>query len=346
MIPAAFPPTSAMRRFVLSAAALVLLALAAAWGWRAAALRPRDIPVLMYHNVLPDDEATDAYKVSVSEFARQMDELEAAGYRTILPNDIHLASRGLKPLPRKPVVVTFDDGYLGVRDNAEPILARHGFRAICYAVTARLGGEGAERATFDSGPLLSTNEAAAMAARGVVALGSHSRTHRPNPRSLVSEIPASRYELRRLTGAKSKDYSYPHGLYGYPEMYEALRKGKFRTAVICEDRMFRYGTETNLLAIPRLTVYGGRHSVRIESVDAATGEVTVSNGGEGLPLKVVVLDPEGGRPLAESEVRRLGGGDRASFRVPPEALSGSPVLDVKDKAGLFSYLPRRTTDKP
>lgn len=327
-----------MRR---SAIVILAVLLAAAAAWLAAALRPRDVPVLMYHNVLPDAEASDAYKVSVSEFARQMDELEAAGYRTVLPNDIYLASRGLKPLPRKPVVVTFDDGYLGVRDNAEPILARHGFRAICYAVTARLGGEGAERASFDSGPLLSTNEAAAMSARGVVALGSHSRTHRPHPRSLCAEIPESRRELRRLAGARTKDYSYPHGLYGYPEMYEALRRGKFRTAVACEDRMFRYGTDTNLLAIPRLTVYGGPHSVRVESVDPGTGTIVLANDGVELPLKAVVRDARTGRIRAESGVVRIGGGARASLRVPPEAFEGGAFrVEARDRAGLFNYLPR------
>lgn len=331
-----------MRRriHVLPFLALLLL-LAAFLAWRRAALHPRDIPVLMYHNVLPDEEATDAYKVSASEFARQMDELAAAGYRTVLPNDIFLASHGRRPLPRKPVVITFDDGYQGVMECAEPILARHGFRAICYAVTARLGGEGAERTSFDSGPLLSTNEAAAMAARGVVALGSHSRTHRPQPRTLVREIPESRYELRRLTGAKSKDYSYPHGLYGYPEMYEALRKGKFRTAVVCEDRMFRYGTETNLLAIPRLTVYGGRHAVRLVSVDPQAGRIVFSNDGTTLPLKAVVRDAETGEVRGESEVRRIGGGVPASFRVPPSAFEGGAFrIEARDKAGLFDYLPR------
>jgi peptidoglycan/xylan/chitin deacetylase (PgdA/CDA1 family) len=330
-----------MRRSAVAVAIVLPALLAAAAAWLAAALRPRDIPVLMYHNVLPDEEATDAYKVSVSEFARQMDELAAAGYRTVLPDDIYLASHGRRPLPRKPVVVTFDDGYLGVKDCAEPVLARHGFRAICYAVTARLGGEGDARASFDSGPLLSTNEAAAMAARGVVALGSHSRTHRPNPRSLAGEIPASRYELRRLTGAKTRDYSYPHGLYGYPEMYEALRRGKFRTAVVCEDRMFRYGTETNLLAIPRLTVYGGPHSVRVESVDPGTGTIVLANDGAALPLKAVVRDALTGRIRAESGVVRIGGGASEALRVPPEAFEGGAFrIEARDKAGLFNYLTR------
>ncbi len=320
-------------------AGVAVLVCASVLEWRHECLAPRDIPVLMYHNVLPDSEATDAYKVGVSEFARQMDELAEAGFRSVLPSDVYLASRGLRPLPRKPVVITFDDGYLGVASNAEPVLARHGFKAICYAITARLAGEGAERGSFDSGPLLSTNEAAAMHSRGTVLLGSHSRTHRPIPKQLAKEIPVSRRELRKTTGAKTRDYSYPHGLYGYPEMYDALRIGKYRTAVVCEDRLFRYGIDTNLLAIPRLTVYGGRHAVRLVSADPATGRVVLASDGEALPLKAVVRDGRSGRAW-DSEPRRIGGGDTATFEFPAEAFAGEWTVEARDKAGLFEYLRR------
>lgn len=321
----------------LSSVGVLLLAAAGVLEWRAEALAPRDLPVLMYHNVLPDAEATDVYKVGVSEFERQMNELAAAGYSTVLPSDIYFASRGLRPLPRKPVVITFDDGYLGVAQNAEPVLARHGFRAICYAITARLGGEGDARNSFKSGPLLSTNEAAAMHARGTVVLGSHSQMHIPEPKRLAREIPDSRRELRKTTGAKTRDYSYPHGLFGYPAMYEALRKGKFRTAVVCENTMFHYGSDTNLLAIPRLSVFGGRHAVRLVSADPEKAEVVLANDGDPLPLQVMVRDRKSGRAWG-SEPKRIGGGGSARYEFPSEAFSGDWTLEARDKAGLFEYL--------
>lgn len=308
-------------------------------GWRAHQTRPRDIPVLMYHNVLRDGELS-VWQVSEEEFERQMGQLEEAGYTTVLPEDIERASRGWGWLPKKPVVITFDDGYEGVAAFAEPILARHGMKAICYAVVGLLAKEGEERATFDSGPLLTAAEAAAMAGRGVVALGSHSLSHcRGNPAALAAEIGPSRGELRRRTGVKPSDYCYPHGLYGYDYMYEALRRSHYRTAMACGDRMFRYGTETNLLAIPRLSVYGGRHALRVEGVRAEEGEVLLGNpGGARIPLKVRVTDEAGGRQW-ESGVQWVGGKGTTAFRFPAEALAGERKIEAWDKEGIFRYVP-------
>ena len=320
------------------AAAVAIAALAAAHAvQRARQLRPRDIPVLMYHNVLDGDEL-GVWQVSAEEFARQMDQLAEAGYETVLPAEIERASRGWGWLPRKPVVITFDDGYEGVATFAEPVLAKHGFKAICYVIVDRIGGEGADRASFDSGPLLSTNEVAAMAARGTVAVGSHSLMHVPDPRRLSEEIRQSRYKIRRLFGVKTRDYCYPFGLHGYDHMDAALRESRYTTALICDDRMFRYGTDTNLFAIPRLSVYGGRHAIGLAAVDPAAGTVAVTNGGVPIPLKAVVRRESDGR-VWESDVRRVGGPAATRYEFPAEAFAEPFRVEAWDKAGLFRYLP-------
>ena len=90
-----------MKRLLAAVASLVLL-VAAVFGIRAAVfaarrahqLRPRDIPVLMYHNVL-DEVGPTSWQVSAEEFARQMDQLDEAGYRTVLPHDIERAARAV-----------------------------------------------------------------------------------------------------------------------------------------------------------------------------------------------------------------------------------------------------------
>lgn len=315
-------------------AVAVLVAVFALWrGFRPA---PRDIPVLMYHNVL-DGENLSKWQVSADEFAAQMDRLADAGYETILPHDIARASRGWGRLPPKPVVITFDDGYEGVKTFAEPILARHGFRAICYVIVNRLGGEGADRAAFDSGPLLSTNEVAAMAARGTVAFGSHSLSHIPVPVRLSTEIRQSRYRLRELTGVKTHDYCYPFGLHGYDHMYAALRESHYETAMICDDRMFRFGADTNLFAIPRLSVYGGRHAVGLAAEDPVGGTVTITNGGMPLPLKAVIRRESDGRTW-ETEPQWAGGRGVPVYRFPPDAFEEPHRVEAWDKAGLFRYL--------
>lgn len=307
----------------------------------------REVPILMYHNVL-DDETLSVWQVSAEEFARQMDELKAAGWKTILPDDIWRASRGLFILPRKPVVITFDDGYEGVMTFAEPVLKEHGFKAICYLVVGRIAGEGADRGSFDSGPLLSTNEVAAMAARGTVSFGSHSMSHIPNAELLANEIRASRYALRRSTGVKTHSYCYPHGIYGHASMYESLRASKFHTALICDDKLYHFGVETNLLAIPRISVYGGPHDFRIVQASMAGGhaEATVHNEGAAVPVKCLLREGKSGRQfVSDGPPVRLGQGRRADgtsaqfhWSSLPEDLDASSLeAIVCEQNCLFTY---------
>jgi peptidoglycan/xylan/chitin deacetylase (PgdA/CDA1 family) len=324
------------RKILAAAVALAVVAGLGVAGWRMHQLHPRDIPVLMYHNVL-DGDGLSVWQVTAEEFAWQMDQLREAGYTTILPEDIARAAKGWGWMPRKPVVVTFDDGYEGVKTFAEPILAERGMKGICYVIVGRIAGEGEERASFDSGPLMSTNEVAAMGARGVVAIGSHSMSHaRGNPRQLGSEIRPSRRELRRLTGIKTRSYCYPYGLHGYDYMYDALYQGHYTTALACGDEMFHYGTDTNLMAIPRLSVYGGRHAIKLKSMDAAGGMVVLENKGAKIPLRVVVKDEASGREW-NSDLQWVEG-DSVPFRFPAEALTGARRIEAWDKAGLFRYL--------
>lgn len=318
--------------------------LAAAVGmWREFVRResriPRDIPVLMYHNVLPEaEEAESVWIVTKEEFARQMDQLEAAGYETILPDDIAEVAQGRKLLPEKPVVITFDDGYLGVMEHAEPILAEHGFKAICYVIVGRIGGEGDTRGRFDNGPLMSLLEVPAMAKRGVVSIGSHSWKHgKKSPQKRAGEIGPSRTALRQLTGVDTHSYSYPFGRCGYDFMLEALRENGYTTAMACKDEMFRYGPDANLYEIPRISVYGGRHELSVQA-DAAHGEVSVSNAGVGLPLRVTVRDAARGREWT-SDAQFAGGGETTVFRFPPEALDGEREIEAWDKFGIFRYWP-------
>jgi len=325
------------RNLARAAAALAVLLAVARAVQRAHQLRPRDIPVLMYHNVLGGDGVLNVWQVAEDEFAAQMDQLDEAGYTPVLPADIERASRGWGWLPDKPVVITFDDGYEGVLTFAEPILARHGFRAICYVIVDRLGGEGAERGSFHSGPLLSTNEVAAMAARGTVAFGSHSLTHIAHPEVLAAEIRGARYLLREKTGARSRDYCYPFGLYGYDSMYAALRECHYKTAMTCDDRVFRYGTDTNLLAIPRLSVYGGRHDIAVAAADPAAGTVSLVNDGRPLPLRAVLRRESDGRAWASDDVLEVRGDTVADYRFPPEAFAAPYRVEAWDKAGLFRY---------
>ena len=91
------------------------------------------IPVLNYHQI--NDKDHNALTVPVAEFEREMAYLKADGYTSITPEQLSDHLKHGKPLPEKPVLITFDDGYRDNYANAFPILQKYGFTASIFLVS-------------------------------------------------------------------------------------------------------------------------------------------------------------------------------------------------------------------
>ena len=98
---------------------------------------PEGIPVLNYHQVNDRDE--NLMTVSPKEFAEQMAWLEENGYRTITASELADALEGKGTLPEKPVLITFDDGYIDNYECAFPILRKHNMKAIVFLIPDYVG---------------------------------------------------------------------------------------------------------------------------------------------------------------------------------------------------------------
>ena len=98
---------------------------------------PSGIPVLNYHQI--NDRDKNALTVTSSQFAAQMDYLKAAGYHTITATELADALERGAPLPPKPVLLTFDDGYLDNYTVAYPILKERGMKAAIFLITDYVG---------------------------------------------------------------------------------------------------------------------------------------------------------------------------------------------------------------
>ena len=81
------------------------------------------------------------YMITPCEFAAQLDWLSARGYTTILPRDLTAYWDERRPLPGRPVILTFDDGFSNWVTNALPLLTSHGFIAEFYVTVNRIGSE-------------------------------------------------------------------------------------------------------------------------------------------------------------------------------------------------------------
>ncbi|MBO4779456.1 MAG: polysaccharide deacetylase family protein [Selenomonadaceae bacterium] len=91
------------------------------------------ILVLNYHQV---DNKSSYLSVPPSDFEAQMKFLVDSGCITITPDELYAGLRGEIELPPKPVLITFDDGYLDNYINAFPILKKYGLHATIFIIPA------------------------------------------------------------------------------------------------------------------------------------------------------------------------------------------------------------------
>ena len=121
-------------------------------------------------------------------------------------------------MPRRAIMITFDDGYADLAGHAFPVLERYGMTATVFVVTGRMGGQDDWNDPLggDRFNLLSETDIVHWNARGIE-FGSHGRTHRDlvalDLDTLVWEIEGSRADLARLLRTEPAAIAYPFGSY-------------------------------------------------------------------------------------------------------------------------------------
>lgn len=304
----------------------------------------RAVPVLMYHGIA-DDPGKDIWTVSTEEFRSQMEALRAGGFTCILPRDIALARRGLFLFPRKPVVITFDDGFQSNMTLAEPILRDAGMKAICYLIIGHIADTPESRTKYRGYPNLVWTEVRDMMRRGTFSFGIHSISHTPNPKAQAREVHPARHIFRQKTGAKTVSYCYPYGGSGDP-IYRQVTAKRYTTALVCQNTLFTYTREADLFRIPRISVHGGRHDFQIRSSERTPGglRATLANEGVGLHVAPLLRNRRTGESVPSAEgVVRLGGGGRGSVKESTWTWTGLPAewggdeleIVLREPNGLF-----------
>lgn len=99
-----------------------------------------ELIALTYHDVT-SDPGDDAYAVSRAAFVAQMDYLEMYGYQPVSLSLLEKIRRGTERMPRKPILLTFDDGLKSFHDFIVPLLAIYGYPSLASVVTGWLDGK-------------------------------------------------------------------------------------------------------------------------------------------------------------------------------------------------------------
>lgn len=185
--------------------AVPLLALISVFGFSFNAMQYKGVPILVYHEIGAIGSGDREMFIDRAVFRSHMEYLKKHGYTTITLRELYAHYAEGAQLPQKPVVLTFDDGYVGVYENAWPILREFGFTGVLF-VTGHLGQ-----------PFYMTESQVETLLDNGFELGNHTRTHRSlptlNDEELKDEIVIFQRELESRFGVDVVSFCYPMGDY-------------------------------------------------------------------------------------------------------------------------------------
>lgn len=169
------------------------------------------VPILVYHYIEFVKDQRDTIRKSLDilppTLESQIKTLKSAGYSFIVAADLGLYLDGKKPLPQKPIILTFDDGYEDFYTDVFPILKKYNVVATEYIISGVLG-----RPNY-----MTLDQVKEIAASGLVEIGAHT-VHHPNLKSLSIEIAKKEIEDSKATleselGINVVSFAYPYGAY-------------------------------------------------------------------------------------------------------------------------------------
>ncbi|MEP6756213.1 MAG: polysaccharide deacetylase family protein [Chthonomonadales bacterium] len=215
-------------------------------------------PVLMYHKVGAEKNGRpDKFlNVSTVDFARQMRFLKRLGYTGITYEAVCMGLFQGSPLPKKPVCITFDDGYVNVLENATAVLGDLGWPATIFLPTEYVGRQNRWDIEFGNPQhnIMTWDQLRGLQDKGWEIAG-HTHTHLNLGKSddIVGsqEIVRGRQEIADHLGKLPLTFCYPFG--GYNEGTPALvREAGFIGACTTKSGVSKDSTDP--MQMPRVKV--------------------------------------------------------------------------------------------
>lgn len=194
----------AFSRYLLGTIAAAALTLV--FGVPRVAAANTKVPILMYHNLTTDASATSSMTITQNRFQHDMEFLQQYGFTPLLSADLINIKSGAKPMPEKPVMITFDDGYESNYTLGYPILKDTGMRATISVITSHLRDENGKG--YESS--LTWSQVKEMYDSGIVDIGSHTNAmHNENSMGLFVERRAN--GIQRQVGEDYASYQLRTG---------------------------------------------------------------------------------------------------------------------------------------
>ena len=208
------------------------------------------LPILTFHTL--DDQSSNV-SFSPRVFRRGMARLSKEGYRTInLLEAIDFLRQGI-PLPERSLVITFDDGYQTVYDEAFPILQRYSLSATVFLTVGERGTTSAAGLlpSLKGRSMLTWNHIREMHQWGIT-FGAHTLTHPDLTRRSLDQTESEIYDSKSIIedalSSPVTCFAYPYGR--YDARIRELARQHFLCA--CSDQFGLVTARSDLYSLERI----------------------------------------------------------------------------------------------
>jgi peptidoglycan/xylan/chitin deacetylase (PgdA/CDA1 family) len=241
--------------------------------------------ILSYHSISEEfnDPVFGQITVNPSLFKRQLSILTRFGFRFMTPQHFNELLTSDYNIPKKTVLLTFDDGYKDFIKNAFPLLIEYKISAIVFIVTGLVGkvNEWDIKKGSKSIELLDLNELKELEEKEIM-LGSHSVSHADltslSMEDLKKEINDTLTFFEENGLRLPLFFLYPYGLHNY-DVVRKVKEAGFLGAFSTDSGSFRNFSDKHL--IPRIQVHRNDSPIKL-LFRVLTGGIT-----DGLKIKLM-----------------------------------------------------------
>ncbi len=227
------------------------------------------LPILTFHDI---SNRSSVISIPGEVFRKGIEKLYQSGYRTLRLTDAADFIRSRVPFPDRFFVLTFDDGYASVYQEAFPVLNRYGMSATVFLTVGdeQLSRKGRDRLPSLGGRLmLSWGEIKEMQRAGFE-FGAHTLSHADLTRltsedQLKREICESKDIVSETLGIPVNTFAYPYGRYN-DHVRDIVRQ---HFVCACSDKLGTVSRKSDIYALERVEMYYFRSNTRFNIIGTA-----------------------------------------------------------------------------
>lgn len=211
------------------------------------------VPILMYHRIA--DVPGDRNSLPAEKFEEQLRFLAQNGYTAITPDMLYMHYTKQKRLPRKSVLLTFDDGYHDNYMEALPLLQKYNMTAVVFPIYNWIGKKNQWENFGKQETTTMTEDELRLWLNAGMDVQVHTLNHpfltECKDKQLKEEVAVSKRQFEQLLKRPMEYLCYPYGFFD-KRVIDEVRKASYKMAFAIFDNVPLW--QINLFALPRIPV--------------------------------------------------------------------------------------------